>query len=94
MKQLVRAHPDKFKISNTPTVGAIFSYIGRNHVGIVIGWDGTNITIQEEDLDRKTNSFTEAIKDCHIKVCTFESLNDTYGGVIFSIKKVRNQVKN
>lgn len=58
----MNAHPDKFKISSTPAVGAIFSCIGRNHVGIVIGWDGTNITIQEGNLDGKTNSFAEAKK--------------------------------
>lgn len=55
----MNAHPDKFKISSTPAVGAIFSCIGRNHVGIVIGWDATNITIQEGNLDGKTNSFAE-----------------------------------
>ncbi|MBS7216886.1 MAG: CHAP domain-containing protein [[Clostridium] spiroforme] len=61
-KQLVNTHPDKFKISNTSAVGAIFSYIGRNHVGIVIGWNGTNMAIQEENLDDKNNSFAEVKK--------------------------------
>ena len=64
----MNAHPDKFKISSTPAVGAIFSCIGRNHVGIVIGWDGTNITIQEGNLDGKTNSFAEAKKKTGIQL--------------------------
>ena len=62
-QQLVAAHPDKFELSSEPQVGAIFSCIGRNHVGIVVGWDGTNITIQEGNLDGITNSFTQAKSD-------------------------------
>jgi len=53
-EQLVNAHPDKFKLSDTPAVGAVFSCIGRNHTGIVISWDGKNVTIQEGNLDNKT----------------------------------------
>lgn len=34
--QLLQAHPDKFIKSNEPAVGAVFSCIGRNHVGIVL----------------------------------------------------------
>lgn len=44
-KQVINAHPDKFKISATPAVDTIFSFIGPNHVDIVIGGNGTNITI-------------------------------------------------
>lgn len=84
-KQLVRAHPDKFKLSNTPTVGAIFSCIGRNHVGIVIGWDGTNITIQEGNLDGKTNSFAEAKKDWHTVTYTLSRFVSICHGVEFAI---------
>lgn len=84
-KQLVSAHPDKFKISNTPAVGAIFSCIGRNHVGIVIGWDGTNITIQEGNLDGKTNSFAEAKKDWHTVTYTLSQFVSICHGVEFAI---------
>ena len=91
-KQLARAHPDKFKISDNPAVGAIFSCIGRNHVGIVIGMDGTNITIQEGDLDGKTNTFEETKTDWHktdwhTKVYALASLSSTYKGMMFAVRK-------
>ena len=38
--------------------GAIFSGIGKNHVGIVLSYDGTNITIQDGKSDRKTVTYT------------------------------------
>lgn len=79
VRQLVAAHPDKFEVSDTPVVGAIFSGVGVNHVGIVVGWDGTNITIQEGNLDGKTNTFIEAKKDWQTKVHTLQSLNNIYG---------------
>lgn len=85
--QLVNAHPDKFELSSSPKVGAIFSATGRNHVGIVIGWDGENITIQEGNLDNKTNSFQEAKTDWHTVTYTlfeFKSLNN---GVVFANPK-------
>ena len=75
-KQLVRAHPDKFKLSNTPAVGSIFS---------CIGWDGTNITIQEENLDGKTNSFAEAKKDWHTVTYTLSQFVSICRGVEFAI---------
>ena len=84
VEQLVAAHPDKFEISDTPAVGAIFSGVGVNHVGIVVGWDGTNITIQEGNLDGKTNTFEEAKKDWQIKIYTLESLDDAYKGIVFA----------
>lgn len=84
-KQLVRSHPDEFKLSKTPAVGAIFSCIGLNHVGIVIGWDGTNITIQEGNLDGKTNSFAEAKKDWHTVTYTLSQFVSICHGVEFAI---------
>lgn len=56
-KQLVNTHPDKFELSSIPKVSAIYSGIGKNHVGIFIGCDVTNITIQDGNLDGKTNTF-------------------------------------
>ena len=66
--QLVTAHPDKFEKSNTPKAGAVFSGVGHNHVGIVIAWNGTNITIQEGNIDGKTNTFQEAKTDWQTKI--------------------------
>lgn len=68
--QLVAAHPNKFVKSNTPKAGAVFSGIGHNHVGIVIAWDGTNITIQEGNLDGRTNIFQQANTDWQTKTYT------------------------
>ena len=34
--ELLKAHPNKFERSSTPKVGAVFSGIGKNHVGIVV----------------------------------------------------------
>ena len=85
--QLVRTHPDKFEISSTPKVGAIYSAIGKNHVGIVIGWDGTNITVQDGNLDGRTNSFQEAKTDWKTSTYTLETLKSIYGGVKFANPK-------
>lgn len=52
-------HLDKFECSSTPKSGAVFSSINRNHVGIVLMVNGDNITIQEGNLDGKTNMFKE-----------------------------------
>lgn len=38
----------------------ILEAIERNHVGIVVEWDGVNITVQESNLDGETNTFEEA----------------------------------
>ena len=85
--QLVRTHPDKFEISSTPKVGAIYSAIGKNHVGIVIGWDGTNITVQDGNLDGRTNTFQEAKTDWKTSTYTLETLKSIYGGVKFANPK-------
>ena len=55
--QLVAAHPDKFEKSSTPKAGAVFFGARHNHVGIMIAWDGTNITVQEGNIDYKINTF-------------------------------------
>lgn len=85
--QLVAAHPDKFVKSNTPKAGAVFSGVGHNHVGIVIAWDGTNITIQEGNLDGRTNTFQEAKTDWQTKTYTLPQLNSIYKGVVFANPK-------
>ena len=85
--QLVATHPDKFKKSSTPTVGAVFSTLGHNHVGIVIGWDGSNITIQDGNLDGRTNTFTEAKRDWRTKTMPLSTFISSNGGVVFGVPK-------
>ena len=55
--------------------GAIFSGIGKNHVGIVLSYDGTNITIQDGKSDWKTVTFT--LDEYRIRL----------GGVVFANPK-------
>ena len=70
--------------SNTPKTGAVFFGVGHNHVGIVIAWDGTNITIQECNPDGKTNTFQEAKTGWQTKTYTLAQLNSIYKGVVFA----------
>ena len=86
-KQLVNAHPEQFELSSNPQVGSIFSCIGRNHVGIVVGWDGTNITIQEGNLDGKTNTFGQAKSDWQTVTYEINQFRRICDGVIFAIRK-------
>lgn len=82
--QLVAAHPDKFELSYAPSAGAVFSAIGRNHVGIVISVDENEITIQEGNLDGRSNLFVEAITDWReitYPIWKFIAIN---GGVVYS----------
>ncbi len=52
-KEIVNAHPDKFKLSSTPAGGAVFSYEKNalypeyGHVGFVEAYDGTYVWISE-----------------------------------------------
>lgn len=83
--QLVEFHPSLFELSAEPKVGAIFSCIGRNHVGIVIHWDGTIITIQEGNMDGITNKFQDATKDWRTATYTLEEFREVCKGVIFAV---------
>ena len=85
--QLLQAHPDKFIKSNEPAVGAVFSCVGRNHVGIVIGWNGKNITIQEGNLDGVTNTFADAKKDWHTATYSLDQFRTKCKGVVFAVPK-------
>ena len=85
--QLLKVHPDKFKRSDTPEIGAVFSCVGRNHVGIVVGWDDTNITIQEGNLDGKTNTFAQAKKDWRTATYTLDQFRTVCRGVVFAVPK-------
>lgn len=85
--QLLKTHGDKFERSTTPKAGAVFSGIGRNHVGIVIDVKGDALIIQEGNLDGKTNTFKEAQKDWHTKEYTLSQLRAAMQGVIFANPK-------
>lgn len=85
--QLLKTHGDKFERSTTPKAGAVFSGIGRNHVGVVIDVKGDVLIIQEGNLDGKTNTFKEAQKDWHTKEYTLSQLRAAMRGVIFANPK-------
>ena len=85
--QLLKTHGDKFERSTTPKAGAVFSGIGRNHVGIVIAVNGDTLTIQEGNLDGKTNTFKEAQSDWHTKEYTLSQLRSAMKGVVFANPK-------
>lgn len=84
VNQLIATHPDKFKKSSTPIAGAIFSTLGHNHVGIVITFDGTNITIQDGNYDGKTNTFSDAKKDWRTQTMPLSNFISINGGVVFA----------
>lgn len=85
--QLLKTHGDKFERSTTPKAGAVFSGIGRNHVGIVIDVKGDVLIIQEGNLDGKTNTFKDVRKDWHTKEYTLSQLRAAMQGVIFANPK-------
>ena len=85
--QLLAAHPDKFERSTTPVAGAVFSGIGKNHVGIVIAYDGTNITIQDGNYDGITNTFEDAKSDWKTVTYTLNEYRIRMGGVVFANPK-------
>lgn len=92
--QLLQAHPDKFIKSNEPAVGAVFSCVGRNHVGIVIGWDGKNITIQEGNLDGVTNTFADTKKDWHTATYPLDEFRTKCKGVVFANPLYKSLIPN
>ena len=94
VNQLIATHPDKFKKSSTPIAGAIFSTLGHNHVGIVIAFDGTNITIQDGNYDGKTNTFSDAKKDWRTQTMPLSNFIAINGGVVFANPKQKIQLLN
>ena len=85
--QLISSHPDLFERSLKPKSGSVFSGIGVNHVGIVISVDGNYVTIQEGNLDGKTNTFQDAKTDWHTVTYTLNQLRFYYRGVVFANPK-------
>ena len=85
--ELLKTHPDKFERSTTPKAGAVFSGIGKNHVGIVLKVDGNNITIQDGNYDGITNTFEDAKKDWQINTYTLDYYRSRMGGIVFANPK-------
>lgn len=84
VNELVAAHPDKFERSLSPKAGSVFSGIGVNHVGVVIAVEGDYVTIQEGNIDGKTNTFQDAKTDWHTVTYTLNQLRSYYRGVVFA----------
>ena len=82
-----RYNSKQFRLSAVPDIGAVFLGIGHNHVGVAIGYDGTNITVQEANQNGRNNTFEEAKTDWQTKVYTLQSLNAVYSGVMFAVEK-------
>lgn len=85
--ELLAAHRDKFERADTPKAGAVFSGIGKNHVGIVLKVNGEGITIQDGNYDGKTNTFEEAKTDWRTNTYTISELRRRYGGIVFANPK-------
>lgn len=85
--QLIAAHPDKWKESDIPMPNCVFSGIGNNHVGIITKVDGDILTVQEGNLDGKTNNFQQATVDWHTIVISLSELSEKNGGVKFAVLK-------
>ena len=85
--QLLATHPDKFERSTIPKSGSVFSGIGRNHVGIVINWDGTTLTIQDGNYDGVTNTFEDAKADWKTVTYSLDEFRQRMKGVVFANPK-------
>lgn len=85
--QLLATHPDKFERSTIPKSGSVFSGIGRNHVGIVINWDGTTLTIQDGNYDGITNTFEDAKADWKTVTYSLDEFRQRMKGVVFANPK-------
>lgn len=90
--QLLNAHGDKFYKSDTPVAGAVFS-MGLNeecgHVGIVVDvdYDNNTITIQDGNMNGRTDSFSVAQSDWRTQTYTLSEFNKKRGGVVYANPK-------
>ena len=65
-----------------PKVGAVGSSdVAHNHVWIVVGVEGEKITIQEGNLNGKTDSFEVAKSDWHTVTYSLSQLRSIYGNI-------------
>lgn len=85
--ELIASHPDTWIESDVPTPNCVFSGVGVNHVGIVTQVNGNMLTIQEGNLDGKTNTFQGALTDWHTINITLENLSQKNQGVKFAVLK-------
>lgn len=85
--QLIAAHPDKWKESDTPMPNCVFSRIGNNLVGVITKVDGDTLTVQEGNLDGITNNFQNATTDWHTIAISLEELSKRNDGVKFAVLK-------
>lgn len=103
--QLLIAHPDKFVPSfSEPKAGSVFSVIGTkdnplNHVGIIISYDGENVTWQDGNYNGTSDSWNVAIKDWRQQTDTLKNFKKRYAGtsgkILFAnpVKPPVNEVK-
>lgn len=91
VNQLLAAHPDKFKRSDKPKAGAVFSSdVAHNHVGIVLDYNEKTdvLTIQEGNLDDQSNpDWEDAIRDYRTIRLTSEDMKKLYGDVTYAVPK-------
>lgn len=94
-------YPDVFEKSDSPKAGAVFSGVGKNHVGIVIDVQGDQITVQEGNLNASSDSWEWAITECTNgqfgaaangdwveRTVSLSELSSYYNGVTFANPKV------
>lgn len=89
VRQLLKAHGDKFYESRTPVPGAVFSQgLGEQygHVGIVLAVDEANntITIQDGNYNGSTDSFAVAQSDWGTRTMLLSEFCAKRGGAIFA----------
>ena len=84
--QLLMAHPDKFMPSySEPKAGSVFSIIGtkndpKSHTGIIISYDGENVTWQDGNYNNATDDWDYAITDWRQQTDTLENFKKRYAG--------------
>lgn len=86
-KGIVETYPDKFELSSSPLPGAVYSGIGKNHVGIILDVNGPNLTVFDANFDYYSNPWEVAITDWQINKRTLSELISSYNGVIFANPK-------
>lgn len=80
-RNLVNEHPDDFYLSDRPETGAVFSYKGGTygHVGVVLEVKDGMITIQDGNMNGKSDTFKDAQSDWRTKTMTVDEFLSKYG---------------
>ena len=68
-----------------PKAGSVFSIIGtkndpKNHTGIIISYDGENVTWQDGNYNNATDDWDYAITDWRQQTDTLENFKKRYAG--------------